>query len=74
MPPDELREDVRMLKNAVFGNPENPKQTPGVIAELTQMNATLKEVSDSMKRINWTILGAFMTALCALVFKGLLTT
>jgi hypothetical protein len=67
--PDDIRSDVRRLKNAVFGNPDNPKETPGVISELAQMNSTLIELRDSMRRINWTIITAFITALCVLVFK-----
>lgn len=67
---DELKDEVRRLKKAVFGDMENPKMTPGIISELAQMNSTLIELRDSMRRINWTILTAFITALCILVFKG----
>lgn len=68
---DEIKDDVRRLKKAVFGDTENPKETPGVISELSQMNSTLIELRDSMRRINWTIIIGFLTALMAVVFKGI---
>lgn len=68
-PSDEIKDDVRRLKNAVFGNPENPKETPGVISELAQMNLTLIDVRDAMRRVNWILITAFVTALCVIVFR-----
>jgi len=67
---DELQKDVDRLNDAVFGNRDNMKDEPGIIAELRQMNATMMEVSGSMKRINWIVLTGFITALVAIVVKG----
>lgn len=67
---DELKERVDNLDKAVFGDRHNPKETPGVIAELTQMNLTLIDVRDAMRRINWILVTAFVTSLCVLVFKS----
>lgn len=67
---DELRERVDNLDKAVFGSRENPKETPGVISELAQMNTILMEMRDAMRRINWILITAFVTALCVLVFKN----
>ena len=71
MSDDEMKYEVRQLKKAVFGDMENPKDTPGVIAELAQMNDTLIQLRDSMRKINWTIILGFVSALMAVVFKGL---
>ena len=68
---DEIRTRVDNLDRAVFGDRQNPKETPGVISELAQMNLTLIDVRDSMRRINWLLITAFITALCILVFKTL---
>jgi hypothetical protein len=67
---EELRKDVERLNDAVFGDRDNMRENPGIISELRQMNATMTEVSGSMKRINWIVLTAFITALVALVIKG----
>lgn len=73
-----IENDIGNLNNAVFGDRANPKETPGIRAELTQMNinmtllnSTMVEMRDAMKRIVWVIVSAFITALCVLVFKGL---
>ncbi len=71
MSDDEMRFEVRQLKKAVFGDMENPKDTPGVIAELSQMNSSLTEIRDSIRKINMTVILGFVTALMAIVFKGL---
>jgi len=71
MSDDEIKHEVRQLKKAVFGDMDNPKDTPGVIAELAQMNTTLIELRDSMRKVNMTILLGFLTALMTIVFKGL---
>lgn len=67
---DELKKDVERLNDAVFGDRDNMTEKPGIISELRQMNATMTEVSGSMKRINWIVLTAFITALVAVVIKG----
>jgi len=71
--PDELTVRVDNLDKAVFGDRVNPKETPGALAELAQMNVTLRELRDAMQRINWTIIFGFLTALLAVVFKGIST-
>lgn len=67
---DEIRVRVDNLDKAVFGDRVNPKATPGALAELAQMNITLVELRDAMRRVNTTIILGFLTALMALVFKG----
>lgn len=67
---EEIESDVRKLKKAVFGDMDNPKQTPGIIAEMTQMNSTMLEMRDIMRKIAGILLTSFITALCVLVFKS----
>lgn len=71
MSDDELKHEVRQLQKAVFGDMENPKENPGVIAELAQMNVALGEIRDAMRKVNNTVIIGFLTALMAIVFKGL---
>lgn len=66
---DEIKDDVRRLKNAVFGNPDSPKETPGIISELAQMTVVLTEMRDSLRKISWVLITAFLTGLVTLVFK-----
>ena len=67
---EELRKDVERLNDAVFGDRDNMSEKPGIISELRQMNVIMTEVSGSMRRINWILLTAFITALFAVVMKG----
>ena len=67
--PDELRKDVDLLNKAVFGDRENPKESPGIRAELSRMNEILTELSTSVKWIVRLILGGFVTALISIVLK-----
>lgn len=68
---DEIKDDVRRLKNTVFGNPDNLKEVPGIVSELAQMTTVLTEMRDSLRRINMVLVSGFLTALMAMVFKGL---
>ena len=67
---DNLEVSLDNIDRAVFGDRENPKGQPGIISELSHMNSILLELRDSMRRINWILISAFITALCALVFNG----
>ncbi len=71
MSEDEMKREVHQLKKAVFGDMDNPKETPGVISELAQMNISLGEIRDAMRKINLTIVLGFLTALMAIVIKGI---
>ncbi len=58
------------------GDPENMKESPGVMAdhqrlsyELGRTNEILTEVRDSLSKINWLLISAFFVGLVALVFK-----
>lgn len=68
---EELKGRVDNLDKAVFGDRHNPKETPGIISELSQMNVSMIEIRDAMRRINWLLITAFVTSLCVMVFKGL---
>ena len=70
-PNDGLTERVNNLDRAVFGDRYNPKETPGIISELAQMNTTMTELRDAVRKIGWSIITAFITALCVIVFKGI---
>ena len=74
--PDEFKEKVDLTYKAVFGDPANLKQSPGVIAEnaltsfqLKLMNETLTDIKKSMGRINWIVLAGVLTALLNLVLR-----
>jgi hypothetical protein len=64
-----LKEDVRLLSNAVFGSRENPKDSPGVLSQLARTNEILTELSDSVRWITRLILGGFVTGLLVVLWK-----
>lgn len=66
-----LRDRVDSLDRAVFGDRENIRDKPGIISELAQMNLTLIDVRDAMRRINWTIILAVLTAILVTVIKNI---
>jgi len=77
-PSDEMRETVRMHHRAIFGNPDDLKDAPGIIADISRIsfqqertNEILMEVRDSLSRINWLLISAFVVALIAVVFRGM---
>lgn len=69
MSDDEIKHEVRQLKKAVFGDMDDPKKTPGIIAELSAMNASLQEIRDAMRKINLTILSGLIMALLTMLFR-----
>lgn len=77
MPDDqELRTTVRRTYNAVFGDPDNPNDTPGLIADHRSMrdeqartNGILTELRGDVKKVQFAILLAVLTAVLNLVLK-----
>ncbi len=73
---DDLNRDVDLLNKAVFGDRDNPKNSPGIISEQARMsmeqartNEILIELRNSVLWINRLIVSGFITALVAVVFK-----
>jgi hypothetical protein len=66
---DQLSKDVSVLNKAVFGDRENPKESPGILSELAQMNKTLSELSGSVRWIVRLILSTVLMAVLAVVLK-----
>jgi len=73
---DDIRETVKIHDRLLRGDPENMKESPGLISdhirfsyELGRTNEILTEVRDSLGRINWMLISAFVLGLIALVFK-----
>ena len=75
---ENLEDRVDMHHRAIFGNPDDMKDAPGIIADISRIsfqqgrtNEILGEVRDSLGRINWLLISAFVLALIAVVFKNL---
>lgn len=66
---DELNQRVSTLETTVYGDRNNLKERPGIAAELARTNEILSDVRDSMQKLNWMVIGGFVTALLALVMK-----
>lgn len=73
---DDLQRDVIRLDRAVFGDRDNPKDFPGLIAEQARMgleqartNEILMELKKSVQWIGRLIVGGFVTALLGVVLK-----
>ena len=66
---EEIARDVKLLNNAVFGDRENPKDSPGILSELARTNEILTELTGSVKWINRLILGSIIVAIVGLFFK-----
>jgi hypothetical protein len=73
---DELDKEVDLLNKAVFGDRENPKESPGVIAELARMsmvqertNEILMELRNAVLWINGLLVTGVITGMIGLVFK-----
>lgn len=61
---------LRTHSNALFGDPDSPRENPGVFSEIRCMKITLDEVDRNMKKVIWLILTMFLTTLGALAYKG----
>lgn len=73
---DNLREEVSTLNKAVFGDRDDPRGSPGVLAEQTRLgmelsrtNEILTELRNAVLWINRLLVTGFITALIALVLK-----
>lgn len=74
--PDDSENRLDQLDKAVFGDRNDPKGSPGLIADQLRMgqeqartNEILMEMRDALKRINWIILTAVATAVLSLVVR-----
>lgn len=74
---EELKEDVLLLKKAVFGDPADLKEHPGIISELTilstslqRTNEILSQLREDIRRFIWIIVGLGSSAVIAFLFKG----
>lgn len=74
---NELEENVRLLMHAVFGDPTNPTERPGVInanktleTELKHVTSALKDIHGDLKRAVWMVLASVITGVLALIIKG----
>jgi len=70
-----------MHHKAIYGDPDNMREAPGLFAEQARMsfeqartNEILIELRDSLMRINWLLISAFVVGLIAVVFKNLPTS
>ena len=74
---EEIVRDVKLLNNAMFGDRENPKESPGVVADIARMgmeqartNEILTELTGSVRWINRLILGSIVVAVLGLIVKN----
>jgi len=45
----DLAKDVEQLKRTMYGDPDDPRKTPGLVNELIRVDATLQEISSNIK-------------------------
>lgn len=80
MEPDNIYEDVRILKKGMFGDPNNPKDFPGLFAQMQMQsvaqdrtNEILSEIREEFKShgrwIFRLVAGILITAFIGLVMK-----
>ena len=72
---EEIKESLRQVSRAVFGNPDDPKKQPGIMRELADVesavritNETLSEMRRDQKKLLWLVLTALVGALCKALF------
>lgn len=71
MPTDqELHEKVNRHDRALFGDPDNLKDYPGLMHEQRRTNELLEQIVGSIEWIKRLALGAIVSAILALVIKG----
>jgi hypothetical protein len=68
-PMEELKIDVRLLKNAVFGDPANPRASPGLLHEVATAAKELHEIRVALQRGVWIVLTAVIGGVMAIVIK-----
>jgi hypothetical protein len=71
---EEIKADLKAVKNAVFGNNEDPKRQPGILRELSTLeasvkitNSTLAEMRGDQKKLLWLALAGVVGAVLRLV-------
>lgn len=60
---DEIKDIVRQLKKAVFGDPENPRGRPGIVAELATLEGQVQRVNVNLERLHRVLLAIAATIL-----------
>ena len=67
---EELKGDVRALKTAVYGDPNDARRKPGLIAEISHLefqmtaaNETLNEIRAGIRKLVWLVVSAVVIAL-----------
>jgi hypothetical protein len=75
---DELKETVAVHHKVLFGDPSDLKNNPGIVHEQTRLadrqeeaNKILFSVQGDIRWIVRLLLGGFVTAVMAMVYKGL---
>lgn len=69
---EEIKDIVRKLSRAVFGDPENPRGRPGIVAELATLEGQVQRVNQNLERLHrvlWAIAAAIITGVGAAVLK-----
>ena len=77
MSDEQLAETVRNHDVLLLGDPKNPRERPGLVHEFDLLvkeqkttNEILQSLRSELKRMVRLVLGAFVTALLAMVFRG----
>ena len=69
---EEIKDIVRQLSRAVFGDPENPRGRPGIVAELATLEGQVQRVNTNLERLHkalWAIAAAILTGVGAAILK-----
>ena len=73
---EELKNDVRRLTLAVFGDPDDQRIRPGIVQELMTLerrindtNAILRQIQNDIRRVAWGISATVGVALLSLVIR-----
>lgn len=73
----QLKDDVRRLTVAVFGDHDHPKVKPGIVQELMTVerkindtNDILRQIQGDIRKVAWGIAAAVGVALFSLLIKS----
>ena len=73
---EETKQNVKRLMRAMFGDPDNAKEFPGLISEfyrvegeIKRINSTLDEIKGVISKVGWTIVCSVIMAVLALILK-----
>jgi hypothetical protein len=68
----DLKDVITMLERhdrALFGNPDDLKNQPGALSELTRVGRLLEDINTTMHRLAWIIVTANLAGMLALILK-----